>query len=154
MPFALTMNEDAVLSGVCGYLAWEPLVAWALRANGVSREMPGGRQVYSHRLLTKNRSATVVDTYGQLTSGLFFAVEVKRPGGWPMHKTLERYEQTPYVELGKDAQRHLEQWLFLRRVHECGGHAGVAEAPSDAQLIVRDRQPLGLFADHPRGRVR
>ncbi len=152
MGFALRADESDVLAGVCAYLEVEPMVALGWRANGVSRGERGQRQVYSHRMLCANRPATVVDVMGVMRGGLALAIEVKRPGGWPQLKTLDRYVKTRPFGLRKDAQRHLEQWMFLRAVHEAGGHAGVAESVSDAQQIIHERAPLGLFADHPRGR--
>lgn len=100
--------ERDVLRAVLQLLRTHPAVAWAARINSGAATDERGQFFRFHQI------AGCSDVIGQMKTGAFLAVEVKRPGEKPTEP----------------------QMLFLRMVEQYGGCAGWADSVDAAQAIV------------------
>jgi hypothetical protein len=79
---ALAPSEHDLQGSILVYLAWDNRVAWAHRFNTGAHVITGiDAQGQPHPPLRALRFPGCADILGQLVTGHFLAIEVKRPGG-------------------------------------------------------------------------
>ena len=100
--------ERDVLRAVLDYLRVHPLVAWRGRINSGAVQNPNGQFVRF------NQIAGISDVIGQMKTGHFLAMEVKRPGEKPTEP----------------------QMLFLRMVQQHGGCAGWCDSVEACERVI------------------
>lgn len=102
--------ERDVQRAVLKLLRVHPLVGWAARINSGAVENANGQFVRF------NQIAGCSDIIGQMRSGAFLAIEVKRPGAKPTEP----------------------QMLFLRMVQQHGGCAGWCDSVEACEAVIRE----------------
>lgn len=113
--------EHAIQDAVLRYLAIDRRIAWCQRFNtGATRIEGRDAKGKPTRRFVRFAFPGCSDILGQLTSGHFLAVEVKRPSTKP----------TP------------EQAAFLAQVNRAGGLGLIARSVDDVQAALNRFEPL------------
>lgn len=102
--------ERDVQRAVLQLLRAHPLVGWAARINSGAVENANGQFVRF------NQIAGCSDIIGQMRTGHFLALEIKRPGNKPTEP----------------------QMLFLRMVEQHGGCAGWCDSVEACEAVIRE----------------